>query len=263
MLADFCLRLAAGMVCCLLLLDPARTARPGPGHKPLANPVYFRTHFLILLAFAVGALLWIVTGGTARRPFPTEILIGVAAVLAFAGSVSWSLERSPGGVTLVVLTALSLWAAVILREADVEPPPALAARLAGAFSSALLLGSALSVMLIGHNYLISPTMSLTPLYRLLAATAVALVVRIGVEACALLNWTARHELASLNGDVALWLPVRWLVGFVAPAVLVWMAYQTARIRSTQSATGILYVVVIFCFLGELTAQLLRPMGVTL
>ena len=29
------------------------------------------------------------------------------------------------------------------------------------------------------------------------------------------------------------------------------------IRSTQSATGILYVVVIFCFLGELTGQLLR------
>jgi hypothetical protein len=35
-----------------------------------------------------------------------------------------------------------------------------------------------------------------------------------------------------------------------------MAWQTARIRSTQSATGILYVAVIFCFLGELTGQLL-------
>ena len=47
----------------------------------------------------------------------------------------------------------------------------------------------------------------------------------------------------------------WL-GFVAPLVLGWMAWQTARIRSTQSATGILYVVVIFCFLGELTSLLL-------
>jgi hypothetical protein len=35
-----------------------------------------------------------------------------------------------------------------------------------------------------------------------------------------------------------------------------MTWQTAKIRSTQSATGILYVVVIFCFLGELTGQLL-------
>jgi len=35
-----------------------------------------------------------------------------------------------------------------------------------------------------------------------------------------------------------------------------MALETARIRSTQSATGILYVVVILVFLGELTSQLL-------
>ena len=42
-----------------------------------------------------------------------------------------------------------------------------------------------------------------------------------------------------------------------------MAWRTARIRSTQSATGILYVVVIFCFLGELTSQLLRGTGMTL
>src|SRR5262249_37027604 len=57
-------------------------------------------------------------------------------------------------------------------------------------------------------------------------------------------------------DAALWLPLRWGLGFVGPLVLGGMAWQTARMRSTQSATGILYVVVIFCFLGELTAELL-------
>jgi hypothetical protein len=54
----------------------------------------------------------------------------------------------------------------------------------------------------------------------------------------------------------LWLPLRWGLGFVGPLVLAWMAWRTVRIRSTQSATGILYVAVIFCFLGELTGQLL-------
>jgi hypothetical protein len=259
MLADFCLRLAAGMMGCLLLLSPIATARPAPGQRPLANPVYFRTHFLIALALACGSLLWLFQSAS----WPLLALLGAAAVLSFSGSISWSLERSPGGVTLIVLSVLALTAAVVLREYDTEPPPVFAARLAGGLSSAALLGSALSVMLMGHNYLISPTMSLTPLYRLLAATAVALVLRLGVEGYALVNWTARHELSNLTGDTALWLPVRWLVGFVAPGVLCWMAYQSARIRSTQSATGILYVVVIFCFLGELTGQLLRPMGVTL
>ena len=50
--------------------------------------------------------------------------------------------------------------------------------------------------------------------------------------------------------------MRWAVGFAGVLGLTWMAWRTARIRSTQSATGILYVVVIFCFLGELTGQLL-------
>ena len=63
-------------------------------------------------------------------------------------------------------------------------------------------------------------------------------------------------------DTQLLLPVRWLVGFAGPLVLGWMAWQTARIRSTQSATGILYVVVILCFLGELTGLLLRDSGLT-
>src|SRR2546423_1481204 len=61
---------------------------------------------------------------------------------------------------------------------------------------------------------------------------------------------------TLEADTVVWLCLRWGLGFVGPLILSGMAYEAARIRSTQSATGILYVVVIFCFLGELTSQLL-------
>jgi hypothetical protein len=245
-LADFCIRLALGMMACLLILSPARTARPAPGEKPFAHPNFFRTHFLTVLALSCAALLLV------RDSAGPDLLalLGATMLLAFLGSASWSLERSPGGVTLIVLTAAVLTAALVVRESS-------PAHLPGALSSALLLGAAVSAMLMGHSYLIAPAMSLVPLYRLLAALAVLLVVRLGVEAAALGSWTARYESGNLTGDVLLWLPVRWLVGFVGPAILCWLAYRTARIRSTQSATGILYVVVIFCFLGELTGQLLR------
>jgi hypothetical protein len=135
--------------------------------------------------------------------------------------------------------------------------------LLGDLTSAALLGSALTAMLLGHSYLIAPTMSLTPLMRLLAALAMAVVARLGVDAYALACWTATHSSVNLNSDAVFWLPLRWLLGFLAPLGLTWMAWQTARIRSTQSATGILYIVVIFCFLGELTSQLLRGTGMTL
>ena len=35
-----------------------------------------------------------------------------------------------------------------------------------------------------------------------------------------------------------------------------MAWRTTRLRNTQSSTGILYVMVVFVCVGELTAQLL-------
>jgi hypothetical protein len=260
MLVDFCLRLALGMMACLLLLSPTATARSAPGQKPLAHPSFFRTHFLVVLALACGALLL----GRTSAGWPLLVVLGATMLLACLGSVSWSLERSPGGVTLIVLTTALLVAGLVLHEmAHLSEVRSLAGTLAGALSSAALLGTATSAMLMGHSYLIAPAMSLTPLYRLLGALTGALAARMLIDGWAAGWWIAEHSLAGLEGDAALWLPVRWLVGLIAPLVLCWMAWQSARIRSTQSATGILYVVVIFCFLGELMGQLLYEKGLTL
>jgi hypothetical protein len=255
MLPLFCLRLAVGLLACLLLLRPwsAHAARPYVG------PRFFRTHFLTALALACAALLFV----RESAGWPELVVLGGAVALAFAGSVSWSLEGAPGGVALILLTLAALLAGLVLRELGQANREGAAQALVGGLSSAALLGAALTAMLMGHSYLISPTMSIGPLVRLLAVLAVALAARALVDGGALAHWISDHSLGNLEGDGLLWLPVRWGVGLVAPAVLAWMAWQTARIRSTQSATGILYVVVIFCFLGELTGLLLRQNGLTL
>ncbi len=260
--AVFALRLAAGMLACLLLL-PRRQV----------HPRYYRTHFLTALGLAVLAAAFAWTGaGTATR-----VLLGAGVALAFMGSMVWSLEGAPGGLALVVLTAGVLggalwlldpagggWAPPADAEADDYPAadrPALAGVAAADVTSAFLLGTALSAMLMGHSYLIAPGMSLTPLLRLIGAAVLAVVARGVVDGWALYRWTAAHPSVKLGNDLLLWLPVRWVVGFVLPLVLLWMAWQSARIRSTQSATGILYVVVFLSFLGELTDELLRESGV--
>ena len=182
---------------------------------------------------------------------------------ATAGLSCWSLEGAPLGRTTIVLTSLILTAALAVR--DFAPPVSVGLPSRGPpwwlllddLSSAALLGAATSAMLMGHSYLVAPAMSITPLMRLLGALGVATLLRMVIAGVALLAWTGGHRLLTLGDDAVLWLPVRWGVGFVAPLVLGWMAWQAARLRSTQSATGILYVVVIFCFLGELTGQLLQ------
>lgn len=239
-MAVFCLRLAAGLVACLLLLRPAQV-----------NPRFFRTHFLtalgltagaaVLLRDAAGVWLW--------------AALGLGMLLAFAGSVVWALEGAPAGRALIALTAVALAAALGLAANDVRGEQT-AYRLADDLASAALLGAATTAMLIGHSYLIAPAMSLVPLLTLLAALAAATLMRMALAGAGLWLWTAAPSAATLETETLLWLAVRWGLGFVLPLVLGWMAWQTTRIRSTQSATGILYVVVIVCFLGELTSQLL-------
>src|SRR5207245_4571971 len=113
---------------------------------------------------------------------------------------------------------------------------------------AVLLGTATSAMLMGHSYLIAPTMSLTPLLRLLAALFIVTVLRMIVAGLGLWFWSTEHSLFNLEDETVLWLPVRWGLGFLGPLGVGWMAWFAARIRSTQSATGYLSVVVILCLL---------------
>jgi hypothetical protein len=243
MLASFCLRLACGLAGSLLLLNPAQV-----------NPRFYKVHFLTVLGLVVVALAatW---GNPGAGWLWLPLVLGL--VLSFLGSASWSLEGAPGGRALVVLTTLDLAAALVLLEPELTPQVPLAWALAGSFTSAALLGTATTAMLMGHSYLIAPAMSLVPLLRLLAALGVCVLLRLAVAAVGLWSWTEGHSLVNLGDVTVLWLPLRWGLGFAGPLLLGWMAWQAARIRSTQSATGILYVVVIFCFLGELTSLLLQ------
>lgn len=242
MLAVFCLRLAAGMIACLLLLPTAHV-----------NPRFFRTHCLTALGLACVALLMV----RGLADWPLFVCLGLAMFLAFAGSFVWSLEGAPLGRGLIILLASTLITGLVLLERQAAGPLSMATVLPGAITSAAVLGTSLTAMLMGHMYLIAPSMSLSPLMRLLGAAALAVLARAGVDGWSLAQWTNAHSFSSLGNDTLLWLPVRWLVGFMLPLVLTWMAWQSAKIRSTQSATGILYVAVIFCFLGELTSLLLR------
>jgi hypothetical protein len=241
MLATFCLRLAFGLAASLLLF---RTRE--------VNPRFYRIHFTTILALLVATT--IVDGSDASGI--SRFLLLAAIALAFISSIIWSLPGTPGGIVLAILTVFACAGALACSARPVSPAETWSWRLADDFSSATLLGIATTAMLMGHSYLIAPAMSLTPLLNLLIALFVVTALRMLLSALAIWSWTAAHSLSSLEIDVMLWMPLRWTLGLLGPLALCVMAWNSARIRSTQSATGILYVVVIFCFVGELTSQLL-------
>jgi hypothetical protein len=239
--ASFCLRLAAGLILMLPILSPA----PIP-------PRFYRVHFLTALGLLAVAGVFIAEQAT----LVFWLIFAAAVAVCVVGSIVWHLNEAPGGRWTICASPLALTACLvyggILLRVDANGP----LRIADDLLAALVVGSATTAMLMGHSYLISPTMTIAPLMRLLAAVGVSVILRIGLACVGLWEWTSSQSSGTLEGELLLWLPVRWGLGLIAPLVLGWMAWETARIRSTQSATGILYVVVIVCFLGELTSQLL-------
>jgi hypothetical protein len=132
------------------------------------------------------------------------------------------------------------------------------------WTSAAILGAVMTAMLVGHSYLIAPGLALTPLIRMLAVFFLTIGARACVATAALAFWFYTAEGHTLTTEAQLWLPVRWSVGLIAPFVFGWMAFSAAKIRSTQSATGILYVAVVCTILGELVSMILmRQTGLPL
>jgi hypothetical protein len=128
------------------------------------------------------------------------------------------------------------------------------------FSSAFFLGITHYAMLLGHYYLVVPKLTERPLLVCMKVFWVTLVVKMGFSCWG--TWGAADYLSeeTLLGDgyTFNWLVIsmRWLWGYGALAILSWFAWRLCRMRSIQSATGVLYIMVFFVFIGELLSTYL-------
>jgi len=129
-------------------------------------------------------------------------------------------------------------------------------------TSILLLGAAASAMILGHWYLVVLDLPIAALRRLTVLLVIGLVLRAVVVAWALAGTPEGLEDARLVAS-GLWSPdgvfvwMRILFGLAGPLSLIWFIWKTVEIRSTQSATGILYVQLFLVLSGELLAKYLR------
>jgi hypothetical protein len=238
--ATFCLRLAAGLILMLPFLPMA--------HIP---PRFFRVHFLTALGLLTVAGIFVFE--IASIGF--WLVFALAVLGCLVGSIVWHLDEAPGGTVAIFATPVALVACLIYGGVVQRPTGHAVERAGDDVLSALVLGSSTTAMLMGHSYLISPAMTIAPLMRLLGALGIAVLLRTGAACFGLWHWSSMQSLSGIESELMLLLPVRWVLGLIAPLVLGWMAFEAARIRSTQSATGILYVVVIVSFVGELMSML--------
>ena len=109
---------------------------------------------------------------------------------------------------------------------------------------AVVLGGVWATMVLGHWYLVTPRLPEAPLVRLSGWLEIALALQLGL----FVAWIAlgagpagSPAFAALVGPWALFVWLRLLVGLVFPLIVSWAAVQTARTRSMESATGLLYI----------------------
>ena len=131
-------------------------------------------------------------------------------------------------------------------------------------SSALILGWSLVTMLLGHWYLIAPRLTFRHLVVFCSVLLAVVLVRplavAGSLAAAasvepLVEPHPWRLLVGFEGEgIFFWFRLFW--GLAIPLLLAFMSLHCARHRSNQSATGILYVLVVGCFVGEITAYYL-------
>ncbi len=233
---------------------------------------------LLLARLGAGALL---AAGLMHRfhavpeAFLRFTLKGAAGLLALSALVGW------GRPDALVQAALAIAALLLLRAATSPRLGPLMAALgaagallasalggsgaiaaAGAMSGVFLLGAVSATMLLGHWYLVDTSLSIRPLAIGGRLVELAAWARVGVAALALLTGGyAALRIASpedlIYSTSALFFSFRAVTGLAAPIALAFLIRRTIRIRSTQSATGLLYVALILVLFGELTAVFLE------
>ncbi len=197
------------------LSDGALPATLGDSPVPL-DPGWDAPRRAALLAFAGLATADLLVGrrlAAGRVLGPLALAAGVGALVL--GALSWG-----GGVLGAVPLLLQL---VVLSAAT---------------------GGVFAAMILGHWYLVTPRLPERPL---IVVSRMLLGV-VAVQVLLFLTWIATGAgpggaapFAALVGPWALFVWLRLLVGLVFPLVVSWAAVQTARSRSMESATGLLYI----------------------
>jgi hypothetical protein len=190
--------------------------------------------------------------------------VGAWSLLVTLLTLSLAVARfNPWRRPLLWLSAAGGLVTLVAQAHAAAPNVPLALTVASFVTSAALLGSSFTAMLLGHWYLVLPTMDVAFLQSIvkfhLASTLARALVVLVVAGAAAAAWDSplapsfRAYVFSIEG-IFLW--QRLLFGLLGPAVLAWMTWETAKLRSTQSATGILYVDLFMVVVGELVAKYL-------
>jgi hypothetical protein len=201
---------------------------------------------------------------------PRSLLM--AAILTAAAATLCARLRSARSLALsknLLFVSVFMCFVLLVSRTGVEPFVSLPGigriwLAAGLLLGALLFGAVVWAMNLGHWYLVSSSLPSGLLVRATEVFAFLVLLRAAFAAVAL-GLVARGSVGEGGEALAglldpmrdgffFWSRVTW--GLFAPLVLAPFVVKTARMKSNQAATGLLYVGLVFVLVGELLAAYL-------
>ncbi len=185
---------------------------------------------VLTLAYSVALFVYVVTFWIKKETHPVGWLYASAALgMALVVVSGWLYaERSSGGLVAYLIPMSFLF-------------------------SALILGSSLLGMLLGHRYLTNPHLPMSHLNFLAWVFLVAVVLQGGLTVATFwlgLSPETAGAALRLETVLGLFLWIRLAIGIAGPLVLAVMILNTIRYQANMSATGLLYIAVIMVMAGE-------------
>jgi len=249
-------RFNVGMAAVLIAI--ALAFRPATGSGPMTRAALVA----VLVTEALVVFYWATIGRAFTRY--RSLIISAASIAGFAALVLQALAVDVAFTGIGSGFSRASTAAIAGSAASSGAGLTFTALSVASFlTSAAFLGGACTAMVLGHWYLVLPSMEVSYLQSIVKLHIASMVLRVAVVAAvvfvAIATWepglgpSFRHYILSVSG-IFFW--QRVLFGLAGPAVLSYLTWETAKIRSTQSATGILYVDFFTVVVGEVLAKYL-------
>ena len=222
--------------------------------RAMATGGYLR--FTVLCALGFGILAWISDGALPTSLGNSPVVVDPAwdaprraALLLFCALVALGLvarRASPSLGRAVEWAGLAAAGATLVFGALAWGGGSLGvlALLTQLVVVSAAIGGVFAAMILGHWYLVTPKLPEAPLILL----ARALFAVVALQVILFWAWIGTGAgpadvapFAALVGPWALFVWLRLIVGLVFPLAIGWASVQTARSRSMESATGLLYI----------------------
>ena len=235
--------------------------------------------FLISLSFGVGLFTFLANPRATGGGFLKLVASLCASSVLIALAIHLTYDTVLGESTLLLSGALVAFTGIYFLQGDEKTPlmrlffilhnTCLLAAMFNfhhhdwhsflfALASSLLLGSVTYAMVMGHWYLVTPKLSEKPLIVASYFSWVFLIVKItwtGVVCYKLSDYFSPGTTLGA-GYLFNWLMLTMRAGwgYFVIVVMSYFSYRLIAMRSIQSATGMLYAMTFFVFIGELIAN---------